>query len=379
MVNSTGDEEVGRLRHVPLVLGHYWPLLLVALMMIFLSGETLTPKVITGAGLETLLWGGCLLFSVGLHEVGHLVAAQVLRVPMRRIHLDVWGGHLSHIPVPQRPGVDIVIALAGPLVNLAMAYVAWLNRDIPYWSVAVGPFMVINLVLFVYNMLPGLPQDGGHLVGGVVWWLTGNRTTGLRVGAWSGRLVVVTAVLAWVGIPLQVSGSMPRPVDLLWLLPVCVGMWVWTTIILRTARRRRATDRIRLREIARPTQTVPTRTRLDIVDASFPAGSGVIVIDERDRPVGLLAVGADSVPDGKRDIRTAGDVMTAMDPVWECDGDLEAATSEQADILHDYRLPVVAVRLADERWGLVWRTDLDAAVQRQTSPFAPRRAAARGA
>ncbi len=376
MVNTTGDEEVGRFRRVPVVLGRSWPLLLIALMIVFLAGEELTPRVIRKATLETLLWGGCLLVSVGVHEVGHLLAAQLLGVPMRRIHVDVWGGHLTHVPVPRSPGVSMVIAVAGPLLNLVVAYVAWLNRDVAYWSLVIGPLMVINALLFVYNMLPGLPQDGGHLVGGVVWWLTGNRTSGLEVGAWSGRFVVVTVVLAWIGLPLKVSRSLPRLVDLLWLVPVCAGMWIWTTIIVRVARRRKTTDRIRLRDIAKPTMTVPMRTRLDIVDASFPAGSGVIVLDDQQRPVGLLAVGADSVPGGKRDVRTAGDVMAPMDPVWESKGDLEAAASEQADLLHHHRLPVVAVQLREGRWGLVWRADVENAVNHRASLLGPRRAAA---
>ena len=52
MVNTTGDEEVGRFRRVPVVLGRSWPLLLIALMIVFLAGEELTPRVIRKATLE---------------------------------------------------------------------------------------------------------------------------------------------------------------------------------------------------------------------------------------------------------------------------------------------------------------------------------------
>ncbi len=376
MLNSPGDETmtVGHFRKVPVVLGRSWPFLVVMLAFLLMSGQVLTPRNLFQTAQQALVWGGVLVLSTAIHEVGHLLAAQALRVPVRRLHLDVWGGHLTHMPVPQRPGTTILIAMAGPLANLAVAYVAWLYRDAAALSVVVAPVMVLNLALFVYNMLPGLPQDGGHLVSGAVWWLTRNRTSGMEVGAWAGRFVVVTAAVAWLAVPLVTTGEMSRPVDLLWLAPTVTGMWLWTSRILRVARRRRTTDRIWLRDVAKPTMTVPAHTRLDIVDASFPAGSGVIVLNSNDVPVGLLAVGTDRVPDAKRDVRSAGDVMTPMKPAWVCSSTLEGGSSDESDVLHEHNLSVVAVQLPDDLWGLVWRADLEAAMARHESRAVPAQA-----
>jgi hypothetical protein len=267
----------------------------------------------------------------------------------------------------------MLVAIAGPLANLITAILSYYNRDVATWSLTVVPFMVLNLGMFIYHVLPGLPQDGGQVVSGVVRWVTQSETSGMEVGAWAGRFVIIAAAALFLGVPLVVSKQLPRPVDMVWVSLVVAVLWRSTTEVLRVVRRRHLTDQILTRNIARPTETVPRHTRLDIIDATYKRGSGVLVLDDNEEPIGVLVVGAGGPR--RRDVLTAGDVMLpAPGPGWVQEATLDDEISDPADMLVTLAYPVIAVRTDAGRYGLVWRADLDKEMYRRGSLFGPRRA-----
>ena len=363
---------VARVGKVSISIGQSWPYLLIGLLVILLADGALTPAAIRAGARTALLWWGCLVVAVAIHEAGHMLMSLALRVPVHPIVLDVWAGHVR-TRIRYGPGKAMLVAIAGPAANLITAILSYYNREVAAWSLTVVPFMVLNLGLFIYHVLPGLPQDGGQVVSGVVRWVTQSETSGMEVAGWSGRFVIIAAAALFLGGPLVVAKQLPRPVDMVWVSLVVAVLWRSTTEVLRVVRRRHLTDQILTRSIARPTETVPRHTRLDIIDVTYKRGSGVLVLDDSGEPIGVLVVGAGGPR--RRDVLTAGDVMIpAPGPGWVQDAILDDDVSDPADMLVTLGYPVIAVRTDAGRYGLIWRADLNKEMYRRGSLFGPRRA-----
>jgi len=363
---------VARVGRVQISVGQSWPYLLIGLIIILLADAELTPTSIREGARTALLWWGCLVAAVAIHEAGHTLMSLALRAEVHPIVLDVWSGHIR-TRIPYGPGRSMLVAIAGPLANLVTALISYYNREVAAWSLTVVPFMVLNLGMFIYHILPGLPQDGGLVVSGVVRWVTQSETSGMEVGAWAGRFVIVAAGAVFLGGPLVMAHQLPRPVDMVWVALLIALLWHSTTQVLKTVRRRHLTDQILTRNIARPTETVPRHTRLDIIDVTYKRGSGVLVLDDDEEPIGVLVVGSGGPR--RRDVLTAGDVMLpAPGPGWVADATLDEDISDAADLMVGTSYPVFAVRTDAGRYGLVWRADLDREMYRRGSLFGPRRA-----
>lgn len=362
--------QVARVGKVQISVGQSWPYLLIGLLIILLSGKDLTWPSINHGAKTALLWCACLVAAVLIHETGHFLMSLVLRVPAHPIVVDVWAGHVR-TRIPRGPGREMLVAGAGPIANLITALGSYYNRDVSAFSLTVVPFLVVNLGMFIYHMLPGLPQDGGFVVSGIVSWVTQSETSGMEVGAWAGRFVAIAAALSLLCGPMLVGGQPPSPVDVLWVSLVLIMMWRSTSDVFRVVHRRHVTDEILTRSIARPTNTVAGHTRLDIIDATYTRGSGVIVLDDEE-PVGVLVVGAGGP--NRREVLTAGDVMLkAPGPGWVLDAALDGSISDTADALAANAYPVMAVRTDKGLYGLVWRSELNEELRKWGSGFDTRR------
>ncbi len=109
---------------------------------------------------------GCVL----LHELGHAMAARQFGIATRDITLLPIGGVASLERIPRKPLQELWIAVAGPLVNVAIATVIFLGLSFSPISVlpAAGHFLgqlgLVNVVLVLFNMIPAFPMDGGRVL-----------------------------------------------------------------------------------------------------------------------------------------------------------------------------------------------------------------------
>jgi len=197
----TGGKSIplGRIFGIPIGLDYSW-FLIFALLVWSLSTNYYPARF--GNWAEGLYWGvgvltAVLLFvSVLLHELGHAVAALAFRIPVRRIRLLFFGGVAELGDEAPHAGGEFLVAIAGPAVSLLIAIVlgfGWLGMTLvsaPEPVIAlVGYLAFINLILAVFNMLPGFPLDGGRVLRAVLWGLTGNLSRATRIAASIGRIL----------------------------------------------------------------------------------------------------------------------------------------------------------------------------------------------
>jgi Zn-dependent protease/CBS domain-containing protein len=162
-----------------------------------LPGQTRGSYWIAGL-ISTLLFFG----SVLLHELSHTIVARRsgLRVPS--ITLFLFGGAAETTDEPETPEAELRIALVGPLTSFALSAVFWVAAGLT--ADAAPPLLVtvlrylagINLALAIFNLLPGLPLDGGRVLRALTWRWTGSRERASWVASRAGQgLGVGLAVL----------------------------------------------------------------------------------------------------------------------------------------------------------------------------------------
>ena len=158
-----------------------------------------------------------LLFSsVVLHELGHSLAAQAQGIKVNSITLFIFGGIASIDKESKTPGEAFQVAIAGPLVSFGLYLVMTLAALTPFLpevaQIVVGNVAKMNLVLTLFNLIPGLPLDGGQVLKSAVWKATGSRTQGVR---WAAR---VGQTLGWTAIILGLFSYLTtQRLDLLWI------------------------------------------------------------------------------------------------------------------------------------------------------------------
>ena len=135
-----------------------------------------------------------LLFAcVILHELGHALAAGVVRIPVREIMLLPIGGVAYLARRPRKPVHELLIAVAGPMVNIGIALLLfpfvqstnlsssmWITAlpgpdVLPSWTVAVSSLYVANVMLVLFNMLPAFPLDGGRVLRALIAMVASER------------------------------------------------------------------------------------------------------------------------------------------------------------------------------------------------------------
>ncbi len=192
---------VGSLFGIPLYIdpSWFWILALVAIPRGLLWQQNYPDwgtAVAFGAGGAMAL----LLFaSVLLHELGHSLVAKAQGIKVNSITLFLFGGVASIDRESKTPGQAFQVAIAGPLVSLGLfALLFGLSMILPGHrdplNVLASNLAMINLVLALFNLLPGLPLDGGQILKSLVWKITGNRFKGVHWAAGSGK------VLGWLAI-----------------------------------------------------------------------------------------------------------------------------------------------------------------------------------
>jgi Zn-dependent protease len=247
---------VGRVLGVPVLVSPSW--LLFAAFVVIVYGPALrddfgTTRAYVGAGAFALL----LLLSVLLHEIGHCAVARAFGLPVRSITVTFLAGLTEITEPPQTPAREYAVAIVGPMVSLLLASVGLASvqlferGSLPFLLAAV--MAVSNGLVAGFNLLPGLPLDGGRVLRAAVWHVTGDQAKATRAAAWSGRLVAVVGVPALLlGVLPLVGLSQPDLMTILFSALVAAFIYAGATASLRRAEYLERLPRASVASLARP-------------------------------------------------------------------------------------------------------------------------------
>jgi len=191
---------IGSLFGIPLFIDTSW--FLIVALVTFLDGlawQELYPSWgpllawVAGLAMALLLFG-----SVLLHELGHSLVARSQGIQVNAITLFLFGGIASIEEESRTPGQAFQVAIAGPLVSVTLFLLLSLGAQFLSSTTPVGvlsrSLAQINLVLALFNLIPGLPLDGGQILKAAVWKATGNRFKGVHWAAKVGQALGWTAI-----------------------------------------------------------------------------------------------------------------------------------------------------------------------------------------
>ncbi len=208
-------------------------------LIVALIAGTLTvgwfPSALPGrSAFQYLLLGVITAFfffaSVLVHELSHSVVAVLGGIPVRRITLFLFGGVAEISREPSNPGTELRIALAGPATSAALAAIFWVAVLLmgaeparPGLRLALWYLGFANTSLLAFNLLPGLPLDGGRVLRAILWRTTGNLRRATYIASMAGKAIAGLLVLG--GMVAILSGR--------YIIP---GLWfIFIALFLRQA------------------------------------------------------------------------------------------------------------------------------------------------
>ena len=204
-----GNIRIGNLFGIPFFVNPSWFFVLGLVTWSYGSGLTKFPEL-TGIMPWFLgLVAALLLFSSVLaHELGHSFVAIRQGIPVKSITLFIFGGLATLEKESETPLQAFSVAVAGPLVSVLLwglfsFIAATASLSLPLKAI-VSLVAYINLVLALFNMIPGLPLDGGNVLKAIVWKVTGNPNKGVifagRVGQVIGWIAISLGILSVLGV-----------------------------------------------------------------------------------------------------------------------------------------------------------------------------------
>mgnify|MGYP001488422948 CR=1 FL=1 len=176
--------------------------ILLALLIAWSLAAGVFPDLYRGLPQSTY-WGMAAASVVGiaasiiLHELGHTLVARAFGLPIKSITLFVFGGVAEMEGEPKAPRAELFMALAGPLVSVALGFgfsllANFLEGSAPTEYHAVLHYLgTLNFTLAAFNMAPAFPLDGGRVLRALIWLVTGDSLKATRIAARSGEVIAV--------------------------------------------------------------------------------------------------------------------------------------------------------------------------------------------
>lgn len=206
-----GSLSLGKILGIDIRLHYSWFLLFVFVTVSFLTdfqsvGHSAPISLLAGVAASLLIFT-----SVVAHELAHSLVAVRSGIPVRSITLFILGGVANMAKEADRPRTEALMAIAGPACSLAIGLVsgaAWFAvggysgetsvfHDVLFWMAS------LNIMLGVFNLLPGFPMDGGRVVRAMLWKRTRDYRRATRIASICGQ--IIGWLMAVAGVAIAVS------------------------------------------------------------------------------------------------------------------------------------------------------------------------------
>jgi Zn-dependent protease/predicted transcriptional regulator len=192
-----GSFRIGKISGIEIDINVSWIVILVLLTVSLATGwfPQLDPGWSTATYWVVSLISAVLLFvSVLLHELAHSLVARRSGLPVKNITLFIFGGVSNIEQEPKSPGVEFRMAFVGPLTSLLIGAICYLlllplrGTHSPLEAILFY-LAVTNILLGIFNLIPGFPLDGGRVLRSIIWKITGSLEKATRLASLSGQII----------------------------------------------------------------------------------------------------------------------------------------------------------------------------------------------
>ncbi len=290
-----GSIHLGKIAGIEININYSW-----IIIVVLITWSLATQFAVVYPGWSTATYwivgfiSAILLFvSVLLHELAHSLVARSRGLPVKSITLFIFGGVSNIEREPQSPGVEFWIAIVGPIASIVIGIIAFLlllptNGTRSPLTAILNYLAITNILLGVFNLIPGFPLDGGRVLRSIIWKITGSLRTATRAATVVGEIVAFLFILA--GIWLFFSGNI--------LSGIWIGFIGWFLLMAaQTANSQVMLESmlkgVTVGEVMNPNPaTVPANISLQrLVDDYFlPHGLRSAIVMQDDQVAGLITL-----------------------------------------------------------------------------------------
>jgi Zn-dependent protease/CBS domain-containing protein len=309
---------VGRVAGIEIRVDSSW--VVIALLItysLYVQFSATFRRITTGQAVVLAIMAAVLFFgSVLTHELAHAVVSVARGIRVQDITLFLFGGATRAKVESRGPADEFLIAVVGPLTSLALAAAFWavsaldgvLSRPV---AGAFGYLAWVNLILALFNLVPGFPLDGGRILRSAIWRATGSLPRATRIASIGGQ--VVGWLLVAGGVFSLVSGSLGGGIWLAfigWFL-VQAARSSYEDIQTRLILQKVEAEDVMARNLVR---IPPDLSLQQAVDQFFLRHDhGAFPVEEDGRTIGLLTLrGVRRVPREGWGTRRVRDVMGSV-------------------------------------------------------------------
>jgi Zn-dependent protease len=292
--NRDRSIRLGSIQGVPVLLSGSWFIVAALITVTFAPVvQDRVPGIGGWAYAVAFIFALLLYVSVFIHELSHTLVARSFGIPVLGIRLNIFGGLSEIAEAPATAWREFAISVAGPAVSLALG-VAGLGLERTFSPTGIVGVLLLqvtvaNLFVGFFNLLPGLPLDGGHVIRAVLWGITGNAHRSTIVACWAGRVVSLIIIALPFGLA-SLSGNNPSILTVVWCALIAGFVWTGSSATLAQERLRAAIPTLSVADFVRPCVSVQADTPLAVaMNQVFVANAqSIVTTDSAGEVVGIV-------------------------------------------------------------------------------------------
>lgn len=353
---------IARLFGIPVYISPYWFVIAALFVVLYGNSAALAPagslRYVVAAAFVVLLW-----VSVLVHELSHSVLARGFGLPVRRILLYPLGGFSEIEQDPPTPGKEFLVSAAGPVISLALAAGGYaLLVTVHPGGVSrllIQELVWANVLVGIFNLLPGLPLDGGRMLRAGVWKITGKPGSATVFAAWAGRVLAIAVLV--IPLALLARAGEAEIFDAAYFAVIAAFIWVGAGQALRATRVRARLPGLQARALAR--RAIPIPASLPLAEAIRRADAAqaraLVIVDHDDKPIAIVnETAVMATPLQRRPWIDAGSLARSIDPGLVLPADLSGMALIEA-IRRSPATEYLLVEPSGQVYGVLAASDLD--------------------